>query len=361
MDTPKITWEWGTAYDLFASLHVLHEPDSFGLRASWAAGVRSRLPSEERELLEATKNLVFIPLHWIHDLPDPKDSTTALWALAQIPREERLAALTCCPDMPSKSDDIFQTVAAKGSWDSQDLEALQAQYKAKYKEKGKSTKTKELTSILDLWAQPGEFGERYLNALRAYHQAFFAEEEKRITPALKTALNRAQELAERLSFEDLVEELSQGLRLEAEMKFKKMIFAPSYWITPLVVWDRIAEDEGLFLFGARPDDASLVPGEVVPDSLLRMLKALADPTRLKILRYLVEDSLTPAELARRLRLRAPTVTHHLKTLRLAGLVHITFEERGERLYASRLSAVSGMCESLYKYIGADVEAIVGEK
>ncbi len=140
------------------------------------------------------------------------------------------------------------------------------------------------------------------------------------------------------------------------MKFERMVFTPSYWITPLVVWSGIAEDEGMFLFGARPDDASLVPGEVVPDRLLLVLKALADPTRLKILRYLFEGSLTPAELARRLRLRAPTVTHHLKTLRLAGLVHITFEEKGEKRYASRLSAVSGMCNGLYRYIGADVEA-----
>lgn len=42
----KLYWDFGTAYDLFLSLHVLHEPDIFGLKASWAAGVRSRIPSE---------------------------------------------------------------------------------------------------------------------------------------------------------------------------------------------------------------------------------------------------------------------------------------------------------------------------
>jgi hypothetical protein len=40
--SPLITWDSGTAYDLFVSLRVLHEPDKFDLRASWAAGVRSR-------------------------------------------------------------------------------------------------------------------------------------------------------------------------------------------------------------------------------------------------------------------------------------------------------------------------------
>lgn len=32
MTTPRITWDLGTAYDLFISLHVLHEPVDFGLR-----------------------------------------------------------------------------------------------------------------------------------------------------------------------------------------------------------------------------------------------------------------------------------------------------------------------------------------
>jgi hypothetical protein len=43
--SPQLRWEFGTAYDLMMSLEVLHNPENFGLRASWAAGVRSRLDS----------------------------------------------------------------------------------------------------------------------------------------------------------------------------------------------------------------------------------------------------------------------------------------------------------------------------
>ena len=50
--SPKLFWDWGTAYDFFVSLSVLHNPQTFGLRAAWAAGMRSRLPSGERESLE---------------------------------------------------------------------------------------------------------------------------------------------------------------------------------------------------------------------------------------------------------------------------------------------------------------------
>ena len=48
-----LLWDIGTAYEFFISLYVLHEPEKFGVRASWAAGIRSRSrsgpPSGRRE------------------------------------------------------------------------------------------------------------------------------------------------------------------------------------------------------------------------------------------------------------------------------------------------------------------------
>jgi hypothetical protein len=55
------------------------------------------------------------------------------------------------------------------------------------------------------------------------------------------------------------------------------------WITPLILYTELNPEQMIFLFEARPADASLVPDEVVPNALLRALKALADPTRLKII------------------------------------------------------------------------------
>jgi DNA-binding transcriptional ArsR family regulator len=81
--------------------------------------------------------------------------------------------------------------------------------------------------------------------------------------------------------------------------------------------------------------------------MIRALKALSSPTRLRILRYLSEEPLTPAQLVRRLRLRAPTVTHHLKTLRLAGLVQRTL---GEEKYTARSGAVTASFASLKGFL-----------
>jgi DNA-binding transcriptional ArsR family regulator len=354
METSQLLWDWGTAYDLFISLGILHKPSKFGLRGAWAAGMRARLPTDAREMLEQSQSIIHLPFHWIYTLPEPKDGATVLWVLGQIPSEERLPTLALTPDEPGTCDKekILRDVAARGAWDEKDQAALQDVWQCEHEEKGAAQLSKkDLVYILDWWSRPGEFGDRYLEALRAYQEVFFAEEEKRIQPALQEALARAQELAEQLALPDLLEELSQGVRIVEWPKVTEIVLAPSYWTTPLLLFGNLSAERQIWLFGARPPDASLVPGQTVPDAMLRALKALSDPTRLRILRYLAQESLTPAQLARRLRLRAPTVTHHLKTLRLAGLLQLTLEgSKDERRYATRSEAVAAAFESLKEFL-----------
>ena len=131
----------------------------------------------------------------------------------------------------------------------------------------------------------------------------------------------------------------------------ELVLAPSFWVTPLMYFGYVGDGRGVWLFGARPANQSLIPGEMVPDSLLRALKALSDPTRLKILHYLSQGSLSPAALSRKLRLRAPTVTHHLQTLRLAGLVRVTLSEGKEKKsYATRTEIVKATCATLESFL-----------
>jgi DNA-binding transcriptional ArsR family regulator len=210
-----------------------------------------------------------------------------------------------------------------------------------------------LAKILDWWTKPEEFGERYLEALTAYYDAFFRQEERRIRPALQRAIASAQERAQELAITDLMEELTQGLRFEGLAKGEGVVLAPSYWSTPLAYFCKLDHKRTLYLFGARPPEDSLVPGEVVPEAILRAQKALSDPTRLLILKYLSEQPLTPTQLAQRLRLRVPTVVHHLSVLRLAGLVRLTLvgETAATKHYAARQEAVEGAFEALRHFLG----------
>ena len=307
MEPPRLLWDLGTAYDLFISLDVLHQPTEFGIRASWAAGMRARIPSAERELLEQAQ--IFghtpTPLHWLYSLPEPKDGATALWSLGQIPPAERLPTLTLAQDYhPADVATTLRGVAARGAWDADDQATVRAFYQTRSEQSWKKAPS-------------------------------------------------PQELAGQMPLPDLLEELSQGVRFDQPLDVTEVVLAPSYWCTPLIYYERVGPDRQLFLFGARPPDVSLVPGELVPDALLHALKALSDPTRLRILHYLSAEPLTPAELARRLRLRAPTVTHHLKALRLAGLVQLSvgsLEDKGRDCYATRSEAVAAAFAALEDYL-----------
>ena len=353
MSTPEVEWDLGTAYDLFMSLVVLHKPAEFGVRGAWAAGVRARLSAEDREILEKSHLLWGVPFHWLHTLPEPKDAETALWVLGQVPASERVRLLATSPGLYPDTMRLQEAVVARRAWSESDLVALRTAYQDfhKHGESKKAPSDEKLAQTLDLWAGAEEFGEQYLDALRNYQEVFFAEEERRIHPALQAALERGQELAQRLPLLDLLEELTQGVRLDTPPEGDKLTLVPSFWSTPLVLMGMLSQSHLVWLFGARPADASLVPGELVPETLLRTLKALSDPTRLRILRDLCQESLTPAQIARRLRLRAPTVTHHLKILRLAGLVQMTLvDEKQPRSYAARQEAVSVACDSLKSFL-----------
>lgn len=62
-----------------------------------------------------------------------------------------------------------------------------------------------------------------------------------------------------------------------------------------------------------------------PVGLLPVFKALADESRLRIIGLLVAEERSVDELASHLRLKAPTISHHLATLRDAGLVTMRAE------------------------------------
>ncbi|MCB0211638.1 MAG: helix-turn-helix transcriptional regulator [Anaerolineae bacterium] len=345
---PQLLWDIGTAYDLFMSLTVLHDPENFGLRGAWAAGVRSRLPAPDREILQQVSPFYEGAMQWVYSLPRPKDSATALQHLAQLSPQDRIRTLFLSSKVSNEARTVLEGVALRSQWTKPEQKLLRSALR-EYK-----FSANKVNDVLNLWENLDEAGERYLKALQTYYEVFFAEEEIRIRPALDQAVERSQELAEKLDVPELLEALSEGFRFGDKLRVSEVVLIPSFWITPLICDLRVSAEKMLFVFGGRPGNASLVPGEVVPDALFHALKALADPTRLRILRYLTTEPLTPAQLARRLRLRAPTVVHHLRALRLAGLVYLTLEAGYKVHYAARSEAVDAMSVSLKEFLEQDL-------
>jgi DNA-binding transcriptional ArsR family regulator len=347
---PKITWDIGTAYDFFVSLYILHYADDYGLRPAWASGMRQRLPARDREVLETFFEhiMVTIPLHWVHSLPEPKDSKTMLAAAKALSPVDRICALIGLDEDLPDAQVIIRNVIESGEWEDEDVKELNEIYKSAW---GESKGVKKLKKKFEYWPKAAEMSDDLLRALQTYYDVFFADEEQRIEPAMEKGLAEAQEQAGKLPLPELLELLSQGVRYQEDsfQEHEELILAPSFWGSPFLFYTE--KEPLIFLFGARPANESLVPGELVPDTLLSSINALSDPTRLRILRYLSSESLTPTQLANRLRLRTPTVLYHIKALRSAGLVYvIPGSSKKQMHYQTRIEKLNQACDLLKEFI-----------
>ncbi|MBN2044638.1 MAG: winged helix-turn-helix transcriptional regulator [Anaerolineales bacterium] len=356
----KVQWDYGTAYDFLSSLHVLHFPDEYGLRGAWAAGVRSRLPNEVREFLETVIGNFNTPLDWIHNLPQPKDAATALVALRRIPGNERLAELRLSPVDSRECLAVLQQTSQRGHWDQETLEELiwiWRQARPGVQIIPGEINEQRAAEILALYANPVHFGEQYLDALETYYKAFFSEEDKRISPKLDLALKKNQKLKAELGDFNYLTKILDPAGLAASDGVEEVVLAPSYWCARRDFQLSADGRQMVMLFSARPKEESLVPGEVVPEDLLLRLKAMTDPTRMRILRYLLQEQLTPAELARRLRLRAPTVTHHLHALKASGMVQFVRKGKNEHLYFAKMDSIRETYALLKEFLEQDVNVV----
>jgi DNA-binding transcriptional ArsR family regulator len=348
MQQPSIEWELSSGYEMFISLMVLNDPEYFGQRPAWAAGVRARLPAAARKELESGGGLLSALLCWAANQPRYSNAASLLAAFAAIAPELRLPTITAyCVDEPATAYATLVSIAQGPKPGPTMREWAPAHW-------AKALKPADATSILKLWEDPIGFAERYLAALQAYYELFYAEEELRITPIMAKALADAQALSEQLTLLPLLEQLTRGLDMsDLIVDATHLRLAPSYWATPIMIGIGPTLNELLIFFGARPLGAALAPGEAVPEPLVDALKALADPTRLAILRELGRESLLPTQLGLRLRLRTATISHHLKMLRLAGLVRIRVEQGTERYYAGRPEGLAEAYAALRAYLSTE--------
>lgn len=348
---PRLEWDSGTAYDFFASLFVVFKPEEFGLRAAWAAGVRSRLSEDTRRFMADVQHYVGVPGHWIHRVPAPKDSRAALQELERMGASAVATAILLpeCPDEP-RSGRVFRRVVEAGSWSQADADELIADTVSKGQGGRGGEQRVRLERWLDWVSRREDWGRMYVKGLTEFRESFFREEERRIAPYVERRLEQAKLRSGELETAELLEELTQGLRIGQYLDQPRLLLAPCFWCSPRIIWGNLEAGARFMLFGARPPDASLVPEDEVPASLYLALNALADTTRLNALRLLREEPLTQAQIARRLRLRPSTMSHHLKALRIAGLITYLEGEGTELRYATRVSAVKEACAALGAFL-----------
>jgi DNA-binding transcriptional ArsR family regulator len=183
------------------------------------------------------------------------------------------------------------------------------------------------------------FKKRVIRALKEYYLIYFEKELRFIEPLLIRFLKRDSEVCIRKGILNYVNELHS--RIEVTDKaflfhkytlftipfdtLKRVIIRVSSFISPHLLMD-YADDMVQFTTVAHLDTKI----EKVPMDLLKLIKALSDETRLKIIRQLRKSKGSTQSLAAELNITEAGISKHLKMLYDAELLYK--EREGNYIY-----------------------------
>lgn len=347
-------WDVGTAYELLLSLRAIFLPKDYGIPAPWAAGVRKRLsPNGQREFKDFFNPpfsvITYMPVHLVLDMEPPKTVERFLDYMEAIPGPEFMKRSYA----PTKFSDMRDSVRDRALAGERMTDADVEEYRRGIARSAIAA-TPSATDVRRLFedmADPETTKQRWLTVMREYQAVFFAEEEKRLQPLLERMLADAKALAKKTPVPDLIERLSNGFTLSPDIELDRLTMAPSVWLHPYVVRSEISERELLVIWGAHPPGHRVVPGESVPEDALLVLRALGDPTRLRLLRLIAAEPRSLQSLAQEVKLSLPTVSHHIRELRGAGLIRLEVGGRGrESKYTVRWPSAERAFDELKQFV-----------
>jgi DNA-binding transcriptional ArsR family regulator len=148
--------------------------------------------------------------------------------------------------------------------------------------------------------------------------------------------------------DEFVERATGGVRGVAEPATRRLIMAPCYFGRPYNYFfgDRVTK-----VICYPVSEAAIGDAGALPTATVRLFKALGDESRLRILRLLSDGDLYLTEIAERMSLSKPTVSHHMVQLRAAGLVSVT-ETGGLTYYTLRRERLADASVDLQRLLGA---------
>ncbi len=354
-----LEWDWGTAYDLLLSVQTILRPKQYGVPAPWAAGVRKRLSVQSQADLKTLFSqpfgvMAYTPLHLVLEMDQPKDARRFLDYVEAIPDQDFTRRLLL-PLSDEGLDEIMDRTAS--GQEMSDAEVEECRHIVARLRLLPTPSTVEVRRLFREMADSATTKRRWLSLMREYYSAFFAEEEKREKGALEKMLEDAQALSRTASLPDMIERLSNGFTISPDIDLNRLVMAPSVWCHPFVVTFQPTEREMVLVWGARPPGYKLVPGESVPDEAMLVLRALGDPTRLRLLRLIAAEPRSLQALAHDLKLSLPTVSHHIRELRVSGLIRLEVGGGGrESKYTVRWPSAQKAFDQLEEFVMRETDS-----
>lgn len=189
-----------------------------------------------------------------------------------------------------------------------------------------------------------------VDVLEAHLTHVYSDHLDAIAAAIAAATPSAEKLLEVLPALEAIEHLTGGYTVGSDLGLRTITLAPSVFIQPYMS-ARIDEEtaEALIVYGIPSDVLDGYDPIQLRGELVTALKAMSDPSRLAILRLLVERPMYTTELLEQLRLAQTTVHHHLAQLRTAGLVRQERHRAGMQ-YSVRVDEVVQVLRALEDWV-----------
>ena len=319
LSTDRYVFRTSPLAELAAALHVLAEPGHHVGRQAWAATVSAAIPPELLERIAASNVL------W--------RSSRADFLLPSTPRQTLTEELDDVDDLSDETwVDAALVTTSCGSVPVGPAPALLTSTAARESALHRAASRGPLQAAFAerILADPPGVRAWVRRLLRDCERVFFADEWRRLLPALTADVRHKTDLAERHGLERAMSAVSptisledDGRRLVVDKLQDNTTNATGSGITFL---PSVFGDPHLLIVHA-PGWAPVVqyptttPEEPPAYQLLEdRLHALDHPVRMRLLRTLARGPHTTAELAEAWHLSAPEVSRHLAALKRVGIV-----------------------------------------
>lgn len=311
--------ETGTAYELV--LVGLAVVDRDGHRR-WdvGAGWRDRARAVEgadlaRRLDRVARESWVSLLGLVHELPDDRSAAALVAALEAADPVEVVLHLVGAYRRVIRRATPPETIRAAVAGDA----AAQREFR---RTSFPALRDWQATLRWALGEDPAAIRDELAAMLRALHETVLSPTEATIAAVQERDAAGVRELAVTTGPETLIGVLAPGITYVPEVGQTEVVLVPDTIVRPSVV----VLDHRASLIVCYPATADRRLPDAPPERLLALGKAIADETRLRVMRILHDGPLTGTELAERLGVPRTSLHYHLGLLRAAGLVEISVDD-----------------------------------
>jgi len=186
----------------------------------------------------------------------------------------------------------------------------------------------------------------YTPLLRIWYEHYFRHVEHTILPLLIEDASEKKMLESKMDMIPLIEYASGGVVIEDVPGLETIVLLPTVHNRPINTYCFYKN----IMLVQYPVDVPSDNEEEPPTVLLRLTKALSDPTRLRLLRFVAHEPKTLWEMQSELNQSREMLMHHLLSLRVAGLLRVHLRGEGTERYSIRPDGASELQMFLESYI-----------